>query len=107
MRALTARATKIVLLVALATGATPPLAGSSPADDPEVKAQIGLFSAWLEGQVAIRQLPGVVVGVVSDQDLIWAKGFGHADVDADRPMERLVGRQWLLRTTRSMATIPP
>jgi len=89
MRALTARATKIAVLVALTTtaGATPPLAGSSPADDPEVKAQIGLFSAWLEGQVAIRQLPGVVVGVVSDQDLIWAKGFGHADVDADRPME--------------------
>ena len=80
---------KIALLVALATtaGATPPLAATSPADDPEVKAQIDLFSAWLEGQIAIRQLPGVVVGVVSDQDLIWAKGFGHADVDADRRME--------------------
>ena len=52
-----------------------------------MKAQIGLFSAWIEGQIAIRQLPGVVVGVVSDQDLIWAKGFGHADIAAGRPME--------------------
>ncbi|HSF19420.1 MAG TPA: serine hydrolase domain-containing protein [Vicinamibacteria bacterium] len=64
----------------------PTFAAPSSADDPDVKAQIGLFSAWLEGQIAIRQLPGVVVGVVSDQDLIWAKGFGHADVEAGRPM---------------------
>jgi CubicO group peptidase (beta-lactamase class C family) len=66
--------------------ATPSFAASSPADDPEVKAQIGLFSAWLEGQIAIRQLPGVVVGVVFDQDLIWAKGFGHANLADRRPM---------------------
>ena len=89
MRTLAPTVTTIALLVALTTsvGATPSLAMSSPADDPEVKAQIALFSAWVEGQIAIRGLPGVVVGVVSDQELIWAKGFGHADVDADRPME--------------------
>jgi CubicO group peptidase (beta-lactamase class C family) len=80
-----------ILAGLLATASVAPtfaaLSASSPADDPNVKAQIGLFSAWLEGQIAIRQLPGVVVGVVSDQDLIWAKGFGHADIDARRPME--------------------
>src|SRR5262245_23424168 len=80
---------KLALLVALLATATvaPSLAASSPADTPEVKAQIDLFSAWLDGQIAIRQLPGVVVGVVSDQDLIWAKGFGHANIEAGRPME--------------------
>jgi len=80
MRTLTPGPTKIALLVALTTiaGATPLLALSSPADEPEVKAQIDLFSTWVEGQIAIRGLPGVVVGVVSDQDLIWAKGFGDA-----------------------------
>ena len=89
MRALALLATEIALLVALTTnaGATPPLSASSPADDPKVTAQIGLFSAWLEGQIAIRGLPGAVVGVVSDQDLIWSRGFGHADVDAARPMQ--------------------
>jgi CubicO group peptidase (beta-lactamase class C family) len=79
-----------ILATLLATASVTPAAAStasSPADDPDVKAQIGLFSAWLEGQVAIRQLPGAVVGVVSDQDLIWAKGFGRADVDSGRPME--------------------
>lgn len=81
--------TNVALVAALTTvgGTTAALAASSPADDPEVKAQIGLFSAWLEGQIAIRGLPGAVVGVVSDQDLVWAKGFGLADVDAGRPME--------------------
>ncbi len=88
MRAPTRVVMKLALLVALAAHATPTpaLAAASPADDPEVKAQIGLFSAWLEGQIAIRNLPGAVVAVVSNQDLIWAKGFGHADVEADRPM---------------------
>jgi CubicO group peptidase (beta-lactamase class C family) len=81
--------TKLAILAGLVATAsvTRTLAAPSPADDPDVKAQIGLFSAWLEGQIAIRQLPGVVVGVVSDQDLIWAKGFGHADIAAGRPME--------------------
>ncbi len=59
----------------------------SSALEPEVQAQIDLFSAWLEGQLEIRGLPGVVVGVVSGDDLLWARGFGHADVAADRPME--------------------
>ena len=88
MRTLTLIAMKIALLVALAAnaGATSPQAAASPADDPEVKAQIALFSAWLDGQIAIRNLPGVVVGLVSDQNLIWAEGFGHAEVETERPM---------------------
>ncbi|MEQ8956021.1 MAG: serine hydrolase domain-containing protein [Gammaproteobacteria bacterium] len=55
-------------------------------DDPEVQAQIRLFSAWLDGQIEFRNLPGVVVGVVSDQELVWAQGFGHADLASNRPM---------------------
>ena len=55
--------------------------------DPEVRGQIELFSAWLEGQLEIRGLPGVVVGVVAGDELVWARGFGHADLEAERPME--------------------
>src|SRR5574341_1087341 len=79
--------TQLAMILLFATTLVASTFASSPADDPDVKAQIGLFSAWLDGQIAIRQLPGVVVGVVSDQDLIWAKGFGHANIDARRPME--------------------
>ncbi|MDX1494954.1 MAG: serine hydrolase domain-containing protein, partial [Longimicrobiales bacterium] len=70
----------------LATPA-PAASQSSVASDPEVQAQIDLFSAWMEGQIEIRGLPGAVVGVVAGDDLVWAQGFGHADVVADRPME--------------------
>jgi D-alanyl-D-alanine carboxypeptidase len=56
------------------------------ASDPDVLGAERLFSAWLEGQIAYRGLPGVVIGVVSDQDLIWTKGFGYADVKAKLPM---------------------
>ncbi len=88
MRELTLVITTLSLLLAPAMTArgTVSVAETSPAGHPEVAAQMGLFSAWLEGQIVIRNLPGVVVGVVSDQDLIWAKGFGHADVEAERPM---------------------
>ena len=52
------------------------------ARDPEVLGATRLFVAWLEGQILNRHLPGVAVGVVSDQDLIWARGFGLADTSA-------------------------
>jgi CubicO group peptidase (beta-lactamase class C family) len=58
----------------------------SPATDPDVQGAIRLFSAWMEGQMTWRGLPGVVVGVVADQELVWTAGFGHADVAAKRPM---------------------
>ncbi len=74
----------IALLLALA-----PLhvVAGAVADDPEVKAQIRLFSAWIEGQIEIRGLPGIVAGVVADQELVWAQGFGHANVEEQLPMQ--------------------
>jgi len=56
------------------------------ASDLDVLGAERLFSAWMEGQIAYRGLPGIVVGVVSDQELVWAKGFGFADVNAKLPM---------------------
>ena len=78
----------LVGALALTLAAAPtqePLAG--PSQDPDVQGEIRLFSAWLAGQIAYRGLPGVVVGVVSDKELVWAEGFGFANVDANRPME--------------------
>ncbi|MEJ2540671.1 MAG: serine hydrolase [Gemmatimonadota bacterium] len=58
-----------LLAAALATSAllTIPTRGAaqSPLADPDVQGQIALFSAWLQGQIDIRGLPGVVVGVVA------------------------------------------
>jgi D-alanyl-D-alanine carboxypeptidase len=73
----------LAMLIALsALGAQ----AQTAASDPDVLGAERLFSAWIEGQIAYRGLPGVVVGVVSDQDLVWAKGYGYADVKAKLPM---------------------
>jgi CubicO group peptidase (beta-lactamase class C family) len=55
-------------------------------DHPDVAGQQRLFDTWMKGQMAYRNLPGVAIGVVSDQQLVWAKGFGYADVDAKIPI---------------------
>ncbi len=64
----------------------PPSRTTNVADDPDVLGAERLFAAWMDGQLAYRGLPGVVVGVVSDQQLVWAQGFGYADVKAKIPM---------------------
>jgi D-alanyl-D-alanine carboxypeptidase len=82
-------ATLTLLLAGLAgsaVGAGAQSAPSSVAANPEVLAAERLFSAWMEGQRAYRGLPGVVVGVVADQQLVWAQGFGYADVESKLPM---------------------
>lgn len=55
-------------------------------DDPDVKGAERLFAGWIRGQIAYRNLPGIAVGVVSDRQLVWAQGFGFADVDSKTPM---------------------
>lgn len=72
--------------VATSVAAQSPPAVPNVADDPDVQGAQRLFSAWLEGQIAYRGLPGIVVGVIADQELVWAKGFGYADVQAKKPM---------------------
>ena len=76
----------IGFFVASSLTAQSPPAASSIADDPDVQGAQRLFSAWIEGQIAYRGLPGIVVGVVADQQLVWAQGFGFANVAEKRPM---------------------
>ena len=40
-----------------------------------------LAEAWIEGQMAVQELPGLSVAVVDDQDLVWARGFGFEDLE--------------------------
>ena len=56
------------------------------AEDADVAGAIRLFSAWMEGQIAYRGLPGIAVGVVCDQQLVWSQGYGLADINAKTPM---------------------
>src|SRR5688572_28717776 len=81
-----ARLATVICFAATSLAAQSPPTATNVADDPDVQGAQRLFSAWMEGQIAYRGLPGIVVGVVSDQELVWAKGFGYADVQAKKPM---------------------
>ena len=48
----------------------------------EVASNLELFTAWVEAQMAQRNLPGLAVGIVYDQTLLWSRGFGYADLAA-------------------------
>jgi CubicO group peptidase (beta-lactamase class C family) len=61
-------------------------AAKDPATDPEVLGAERLFSAWAEGQLAYHGYPGMTVGVVSGERLVWSRGFGLADVAGRVPM---------------------
>ena len=83
-------ATAPVLAAALLLFAFRPAAAVQSPADPKTNADVlgaqRLFSAWLEGQMAYRGLPGIVVGVVADRELVWAAGFGFADTKTRAPM---------------------
>lgn len=52
---------------------------SGLAVDPRVRAAIELLEAWIESQRAYSGLPALSIGVVHDQEIVWAAGFGAAD----------------------------
>jgi D-alanyl-D-alanine carboxypeptidase len=62
------------------------LCAEAAATHPDVLGAERIFETWIRAQLAYRGLPGVAVGVVSDQQLVWAKGFGFADVEAKTAM---------------------
>ncbi|MES0324552.1 MAG: serine hydrolase [Candidatus Bathyarchaeia archaeon] len=47
------------------------------------KAASGLrvFESWVESQMAYRGQPGLSAAVIHDQEVVWSKGFGYADVE--------------------------
>jgi D-alanyl-D-alanine carboxypeptidase len=91
MRRILSRARFLPILFAASAAAQVPQARPMDASsrisaDPEVQAQQRLFSAWMNGQIEYRGLPGVVVGIVAGDELVWAQGYGHADLKTKKPM---------------------
>jgi D-alanyl-D-alanine carboxypeptidase len=55
------------------------------AERPEVAAALQVLDAWIQTTVAEREQPGLSIGIVHDQDLIWSRGYGYADLDKKAP----------------------
>lgn len=54
-------------------------------ENQELSSNIRLLESWIEAQMAYRRLPGMSLGVVYDQELIYARGFGYGDINAQIP----------------------
>ncbi len=52
-------------------------------NDPRVISAIELLEVWLDAHLAYEQLPGISAAIVHDQDLLWSRGFGYADVESE------------------------
>ena len=52
---------------------------------PHVGGILDLREVWVPGRMAYAGWPGVSVGIVQHQKLIYAKGFGYADLENKRP----------------------
>ncbi len=55
-------------------------AAATLADDPRVATVLDILEKWIDTQIDYEDIPGVSAGIVHDQDLVWAKGFGYAHV---------------------------
>jgi D-alanyl-D-alanine carboxypeptidase len=47
----------------------------------KVASGIRVFETWTESQMAYSGQPGLSVAVVKDQEIVWSRGFGYADVE--------------------------
>lgn len=72
------------LLLVLLFAAAPAVADESP--DSPVQAGITLLDTWIQAQLEQGGLPGLVIGIVHDQEPVWVKAYGHASLDPPVPM---------------------
>ncbi len=70
----------VAALLVLAAAAPLPAADAPLAQKPEVAAAIEVFDTWADWTVRNREQPAVSIGIVHDQELVWAKGYGYADL---------------------------
>jgi CubicO group peptidase (beta-lactamase class C family) len=54
---------------------------------PEVKGALAVIDAWIEGRRTFERIPGISVGIVHDQELLWSSGYGYANLETERPVD--------------------
>ena len=52
----------------------------------DVRDAITLLDLWIEEQRLYHQIPGIAIGIVYDQELVWSRGYGFSDLDTRTPM---------------------
>ena len=79
----------MVLAIVLLLSACQPIVATSPAiTEPEAAADVdplAQFEADVEKLREELKIPGLSVAIVKDQEVVWAKGFGFADLENQIP----------------------
>jgi CubicO group peptidase (beta-lactamase class C family) len=77
----------LVVLLGLFWVVAVPARAQELAAHPEVASQIRLLDEWIQTQMDYSGLPGLVIGIVHDQDVVWSKAYGFANLEARTPMQ--------------------
>jgi D-alanyl-D-alanine carboxypeptidase len=71
----------VLALTVVRTAAADTAANGKRVDThPEVTAALTVLDSWITATTRQREQPGLSIGVVYDQELIWSKGYGFADL---------------------------
>jgi CubicO group peptidase (beta-lactamase class C family) len=54
---------------------------------PEVMGALAVIDAWVDGRQMYERIPGISVGIVHDQDLLWKRGYGYSNLETRRPAD--------------------
>ena len=54
---------------------------------PEVAGAIAAIDAYVQGVQMYDKVPGISVGIVYDQDLLWQSGYGYSNLETKRPAD--------------------
>jgi CubicO group peptidase (beta-lactamase class C family) len=67
--------------------AMPPIKSQSQSTADSLKEPIAVIDYWLESLKDFNKIPGMSVALVKDQQLVWSKGYGYADMQKKIPMD--------------------
>jgi CubicO group peptidase (beta-lactamase class C family) len=78
---------KLILVTVLLATSVPLVFGTEAPlrEQPAIADAITVFDLWVEQHIADRGVPGLSIAVVYDQDLVWSKGYGFADLEKEIP----------------------
>src|SRR5947209_5619785 len=75
----------ILVSLALLSGTSEAQTATPLAQKPEVAGALQVLDKWIQATLTSREDPGLSIGIVYDQDLIWSKGYGFANLERKLP----------------------
>ena len=62
-----------------------PVLSQSITENEEFISNTKVLESWIKAQMEYRELPGISVGIIYDQELIYSKGFGFSNLELKTP----------------------